>query len=205
MRQKLWIGPLCLAVVVGLSGCNNQQATENENFLNRTGYQSTEKDQLVRNINNEVPMLDDAEDGLHNGNDSYSERDRNYHGHASKPLHAKSSYYNSYEGNLVDRINRQVNSIPNVKDTRAIVMQKDVLVTVLLDDYAQARAIKNVVIEQVQPLVKGRTLHVTTDTGVYYRTMTLDNNLRDGGPTDVVILDADDLFDNLDIHEDHLR
>lgn len=201
VRKIKWALPLCTVLAAaGLVGCANNNAAENENITNETGYHSTEKDALVRNIN-----YQNVVQGLYNKDDEYSKRDRNYHGHESKPLRARSSYYNAYEGELADQVNGVANSEDSVIDSRAIIMEDEMLVALLLDDYNQAKAVKESVMKKVEPLTEGRTLNVTTDKGVYFRTMTLDNNLRDGDTRDSIILDANDMFDNLNIHENHLQ
>ncbi|MFD6442443.1 YhcN/YlaJ family sporulation lipoprotein [Peribacillus sp. NPDC060186] len=201
MRKIKWALPLCTVLAAaGLVGCANNNAAENENITNETGYHSTEKDALVRNINYQNMVQ-----GLYNKDDEYSTRDRNYHGHESKPLKARSSYYNAYEGELADQANGVANSVDSVIDSRTIIMKDEMLVALLLDDYDQAKAVKETVKKKVGPLTNGRTLYVTTDEGVYFRTMTLDNNLRDGDTRDLIIQDANDMFDNLSIHENHLK
>lgn len=198
--QKIkWAQPLCTVLAaVSLVGCANNDTAENENITNDTGYH--EKDALVRNINYENMVQ-----GLYNKDDAYSKSDRNYHGHESKPLKAKSSYYNSYEGSLADRVNGVANRVEQVSDARTIIMQDEMLVALLLDDYGQAKDVKQRIKKEIGPLTNGRTLYVTTDEGVYFRTMTLDNNLRDGDTREMIILDANDMFDNLNIHENHLK
>jgi hypothetical protein len=198
--QKIkWAQPLCTVLAaVSLVGCANNDTAENENITNDTGYH--EKDALVRNINYENMVH-----GLYNKDDAYSKSDRNYHGHESKPLKAKSSYYNSYEGSLADRVNGVANKVESVSDARTIIMQDEMLVALLLDDYSQAKDVKQRIKKEIGPLTNGRTLYVTTDEGVYFRTMTLDNNLRDGDTREMIILDANDMFDNLNIHENHLK
>lgn len=84
-------------------------------------------------------------------------------------------------------------------------MKDEMLVALRLDDYSQAKDVKERIKTEIGPLTNGRTLYVTTDEGVYFRTMTLDNNLRDGDTREMIILDANDLFDNLNIHENHLK
>jgi hypothetical protein len=198
--QKIkWAQPLCTVLAaVSLVGCANNDTAENENITNDTGYH--EKDALVRNINYENMVQ-----GLYNKDDAYSKSDRNYHGHESKPLKAKSSYYNSYEGSLADRVNGVANKVEQVSDARTIIMKDEMLVALLLDDYSQAKDVKQRIKKEIGPLTNGRTLYVTTDEGVYFRTMTLDNNLRDGDTREMIILDANDMFDNLNIHENHLK
>ena len=201
MRNKIWALPLCTVFVGGLIGCaNNNDTAENQNPMNETGYHTTEKNALVRQIN-----FDEMEKNLYGKDDAYSKKDRNYHGHESKPLRAKSSYYNSYEGTLVDQANKVANRVDNVIDARAIIMKDEMLVALLLDDYDQATAVKEAVWKKIEPLTEGRALYVTTDEGVYFRTMTLDNNLRDGDTKELIVLDANDMFDNLDIHKDHIK
>lgn len=198
--QKIkWAQPLCTVLAaVSLVGCANNDTAENENITNDTGYH--EKDALVRNINYE-----NMAHGLYNKDDAYSKSDRNYHGHESKPLKAKSSYYNSYEGSLADRVNGVANKVEPVSDARTIIMQDEMLVALRLDEYSQANDVKQRIKKEIGPLTNGRTLYVTTDEGVYFRTMTLDNNLRDGDTREMIILDANDMFDNLNIHENHLK
>lgn len=199
MQKIKWAQPLCTVLAaVSLVGCANNDTAENENITNDTGYH--EKDALVRNINYENMVH-----GLYNKDDAYSKSDRNYHGHESKPLKAKSSYYNSYEGTLADRVNGVANKVESVSDARTIIMQDEMLVALLLDDYSQANDVKQRIKKEIGPLTNGRTLYVTTDEGVYFRTMTLDNNLRDGDTREMIILDANDMFDNLNIHENHLK
>ncbi|CAK6476384.1 YhcN/YlaJ family sporulation lipoprotein [Peribacillus castrilensis] len=199
MQKIKWAQPLCTVLAaVSLVGCANNDTAENENITNDTGYH--EKDALVRNINYENMVQ-----GLYNKDDAYSKSDRNYHGHESKPLKAKSSYYNSYEGSLADRVNGVANKVEQVSDARTIIMQDEMLVALLLDDYSQAKDVKQRIKKEIGPLTNGRTLYVTTDEGVYFRTMTLDNNLRDGDTREMIILDANDMFDNLNIHENHLK
>ncbi|MEB2631868.1 YhcN/YlaJ family sporulation lipoprotein [Peribacillus frigoritolerans] len=199
MQKIKWAQPLyTVLAAVSLVGCANNDTAENENITNDTGYH--EKDALVRNINYENMVQ-----GLYNKDDAYSKSDRNYHGHESKPLKAKSSYYNSYEGSLADRVNGVANKVEQVSDARTIIMQDEMLVALLLDDYSQAKDVKQRIKKEIGPLTNGRTLYVTTDEGVYFRTMTLDNNLRDGDTREMIILDANDMFDNLNIHENHLK
>ena len=204
MRNSKWALPLCTVFVVGLVGCANNNTAENQNPIDETGYHTTEKNALVRKIDVKTPMHNMGEN-LYGKDDAYSKRDRNYHGHESKPIQAKSSYYNSYEGDLVDQVDKIANRVDYVIDARAIVMKDEMLVALLLDDYDQSTAVKEEVWNQVKSLTEGRKLYVTTDEGVYYRTMTLDNNLRDGDTKELIVLDANDMFDNLDIHEDHIR
>ncbi|WHX89941.1 YhcN/YlaJ family sporulation lipoprotein [Peribacillus simplex] len=199
MQKIKWAHPLCTVLAaVSLVGCANNDTAENEKITNDTGYH--EKDALVRNINYENMVQ-----GLYDKDDAYSKSDRNYHVHESIPLKAKSSYYNSYEGAFADKVNGIAKKEEPVNDARTIIMKDEMLVALRLDDYSQAKDVKERIKTEIGPLTNGRTLYVTTDEGVYFRTMTLDNNLRDGDTREMIILDANDMFDNLNIHENHLK
>ncbi|CAH0301260.1 YhcN/YlaJ family sporulation lipoprotein [Peribacillus simplex] len=199
MQKIKWAHPLCTVLAaVSLVGCANNNTAENEKITNDTGYH--EKDALVRNINYENMVQ-----GLYDKDDAYSKSERNYHGHESIPLKAKSSYYNSYEGAFADKVNGIAKKEEPVNDARTIIMKDEMLVALRLDDYSQAKDVKERIKTEIGPLTNGRTLYVTTDEGVYFRTMTLDNNLRDGDTREMIILDANDMFDNLNIHENHLK
>ena len=203
MRNMIWTLPLYAVIAAGLMGCSGNEAAENDDFMDNAGYHSTEKGQMVRKIH--YQGMEDAVDNLYDKDDAYSKSDRNYHGHESMPLHAKSSYYNAYEGELVNEINLVANGVEHVIDSRTIVMENEMLVALLLDDYDHAQAVKETVRDQVSSMTEGRKLYVSADEGIYYRSMTLDNNLRDGDSRDMIVLDANDMFDNLDIHENHTR
>ncbi|MGE1101329.1 YhcN/YlaJ family sporulation lipoprotein [Peribacillus simplex] len=199
MQKIKWAHPLCTVLAaVSLVGCANNNTAENEKITNDTGYH--EKDALVRNINYENMVQ-----GLYDKDDAYSKSERNYHGHESIPLKAKSSYYNSYEGAFADKVNGIAKKEEPVNDARTIIMKDEMLVALRLDDYSQAKDVKERIKTEIGPLTNGRTLYVTTDEGVYFRTMTLDNNLRDGDTREMITLDANDMFDNLNIHENHLK
>ncbi|MGG4265192.1 YhcN/YlaJ family sporulation lipoprotein [Peribacillus simplex] len=201
MQKIKWTLSLyTVLAAVSLVGCANNDTAKNESITNKTGYHTTEKDVLVRNIN-----YRNIGQGLYDKDDAYSKRDRNYHGHESKPLRARSSYYNSYEGTLADKANGIANEVDPVIDARTIIMKDEMVVALLLDDYSQVKNVKEKVKNEIGPLSNGRTLYVTTDRGIYYRSMTLDNNLRDGGTRELIILDANDMFENLNVHQDHLK
>lgn len=195
LHKKIWTVPCYLAIAVGIIGCNNQQAAENTNFQDTTtGYHSTKKDQLVQNLSSpdQTPIMND----LDYKNDSYSKKDVNYHRHLSKPFNAKSSYYTSYEGDLVERINRQVNSVPHVKEVRSLITKEDVIVSVLLEDPHEEKTVKGEINRKIKPLIDNRSLHITTDESGYHRTMRLDNRLRRGDSENLRSLDGGDYFNH---------
>jgi spore cortex protein len=225
--------PFSLVLAVGLSGCStNESANKSEEILSTNGYETNEKDSLVRQINYNAPvphLVDDYNEaeiiqenlekndknptvprseygtGILFQDRNYSQNDRNYHGHESKPLKAKSSYYHAYEGELVEKLSNAAKKTNSVKDARALITQDEILVTVLLDDDNNAEIVKREVEKNIKPFSGKRKLHVVTDQGLYYRTMVLDNSLRDGGPRDQVILDTEDLFKNVSTHENHMK
>ncbi|WP_245645110.1 YhcN/YlaJ family sporulation lipoprotein [Peribacillus loiseleuriae] len=235
MQKKIHV-LLCVVLLAGLIGCsaNNQAGGKNqEDVLNTGGHYTNEKDSLVRQItyqapigqvvhdyseanriqenlqkNGENPTIPRSEygNGLLFQERISSPKDRNYHGHITQ-LRTKSSYYNAYEGTLVDAIMKQANKVDHVKESCAIVRDKELIVTLLLDDYSRDAAIaaKQEVTSRVQPMAGNRTLYVLTDQGVYYRTTVLDNKLRGGGPKEQVILNVENMMETLGVHEHHLE
>ena len=205
LHKKRWAGAFCLAIAVGLSGCNNQQAAENKNFQDTTtSYDSGDKNQLVQNLSSQDQELvrNDNLGSLNYKNEAYPKSDKNYHKHMSKSLTAKSSYYTSYEGNLVERIDRQVQSIPHVKEARSLVTNEDIIVSVLLDDNREEKNVKSEITNKIKPFTQNRTIHITTDESGFHRTMRFDNRLRRGDSGNLRNLDATDYFNN---HEDDLE
>ncbi|MDQ0219350.1 YhcN/YlaJ family sporulation lipoprotein [Peribacillus cavernae] len=231
MRKFVLALPLCTIITAGLFGCGvNDDGGDRNQAANPAGYYSTEKDDLVSRINYQAPVphmykdmsaverrqeaierrggnptvpLSNYGNGYFYQDSDYSTKDANYHGHLSKPQTAHSSYYTAYEGRLVDKIRTRANDVNHVNDSRAVVYKGDVLVTTLLDDYNDHQAVRDAIEKKVRPLTGNLKLHVTTDQGVYYRSIALDNSLRAGGPKDIFNLDAADMFKNIGIHENH--
>lgn len=231
--KKVLLLPLCTMLAAGLTGCgaNNESGGRNE-ATGTTGYYSNEKDDLVSRINYNAPIpemynnmseverqqeaierqggnptipLSNYGDGYFYHDRSFSNRDANYHGYISKPQTARSSYYTAYEGKLADKIRAAANKIENVNDSRAIFYKGEVLVTALLGDYSDPQVTRDAIEKKVRPLSGNRKLHVTTDQGVYYRSISLDNRLRQGGPKELFNQDAADMFQNIGTHVNHLQ
>lgn len=231
--KKVLLLPLCTILAAGLTGCgvNNESGVRNE-ATGTAGYYSNEKDDLVSRINYDAPLphvyndmneverkqeaierqggnptipLSSYGDGYFHHDRSYSERDANYHGHISKPQTARSSYYTAYDGELADKIRAAANKVKNVNDSRAIIYKGDILVAALLDDYSDPQAVRDAIEKKVRPLKGKRKMHVTTDQGVYYRSISLDNRIRQGGPKEMFEQDTADMFQNIGIHENHLQ
>ncbi|MGV3467386.1 MAG: YhcN/YlaJ family sporulation lipoprotein [Heyndrickxia sp.] len=124
-------------------------------------------------------------------------RDINYHGHLNtRNSKARPSYYNTYEGKLSEDISNAAATIPNVSDARTIIDGKRVLVAVAVKNEKKAKATKGKVEKAVLPYLSGRKYVITTNIGNYYRVRQLDNDLRNGGPKDLINLDADKMFEN---------
>lgn len=197
LYKPMWTGAFCLAIAVGLSGCSNQQAAENENFRDTTAsYGNEDKNQLVQNLSSHDQELvrNDNLGTLNDKNEAYPKKDINYHRHLSKPFNPKSTYYTSYQGELVDRINQQVHSIHHVKDARSIITKDDVIVSVLLDDHREEKNIKKEITDKIKPYLQNRTIHITTDESNFHRTMRFDNRLRRGDTENMRNWDAADYF-----------
>ncbi|MBS4173678.1 YhcN/YlaJ family sporulation lipoprotein [Bacillus sp. FJAT-49736] len=124
-------------------------------------------------------------------------RDINYHGQFNtRNSKARPSYYNGYEGRLSEAISNTAASVPNVTDARTIIDGKRVLIAVALKDENKDQATKRSVENAVLPYLNNRNYVVATNIGTYYRVRQLDNELRNGGPKDLVKLDADKMFES---------
>ncbi|WP_230129901.1 YhcN/YlaJ family sporulation lipoprotein [Bacillus sp. CECT 9360] len=224
MRKFFMVLPFCVI----LCGCG----FDDNEAVRPAGYYSTDEDDLVRRINYQAPIthmyqdmnaverrqeaterqggnptipLSTYGDGYFYHDSSFSTRDTNYHGHISKPQTPRSSYYTAYDGRLVDQIRARANRVNNVNDSRAVIYKGDILVTALLEDISDPQAVRNAIEKSVRPLVGKHKLHVTTDQGVYYRSIALDNRMRKGDRRDMFDQDAADMFENIEIHENHLQ
>ncbi|MFD0047882.1 YhcN/YlaJ family sporulation lipoprotein [Actinomycetes bacterium NPDC127524] len=225
--KKRWTMPLCMMLAAGIAGCSAGNVAENgqkNTDAVRSEKNMTAKDNLARNISDRAPLFGSSGNkgnglgnlgnpavplGYNSGNldqeNDFSTRDRNYHNHEGVPQRTRSSYYTAYEGALVDSIVKKANSVQGVKDSRAIITRDRILVTLLVRNNQSPSDVKKDVRNKINKLSGKRELTVVSDQGLYYRVISLDNDLRDGGPRDMVLLDAQDLFDNLDLHKNHAQ
>jgi spore cortex protein len=122
-------------------------------------------------------------------------RDINYHGHLNdENSAARSSYYNAYEGRLAEDVTRATGSVPNIRVARTIVDRNTIIVSLVLKNQKKRDKTRREAEAAAAPYAKGRNLVVFTDTGTYYRVRSLDNDLRNGGPRDMVDLDVKDIL-----------
>jgi spore cortex protein len=151
------------------------ERNQNRNFLNvRNGNHTT------------LPTRDNDNDGR----PMFSRINRNYHGHLNTtPVQTRNSYYNGYEGNMVEKISQAASKVDNVKDVRSVTFDDNVVIAVNLAANADKNQTKQAIKNAVRPYVKGHEVTVVTDKGMFGRIRQIDNDLRNGGPrTD---LDAD--------------
>ncbi|WP_165786662.1 YhcN/YlaJ family sporulation lipoprotein [Heyndrickxia camelliae] len=193
---------------VGYSTNDRNNTVDHDGPLTEIMDYSTGNVDHVKNNNRFLPSgyPDDYEPHLNSSMTQYNTnistvnrerhlRDINYHGHLNtRNSKARPSYYNAYEGKLAEDISNTAAAIPNVSDARTIIDGNRVLIAVAVKDDKKAKATKSSVEKAVHPYLRGRNYVVTTNIGNYYRVRQLDNDLRNGGPKEIIKLDTDKMF-----------
>lgn len=144
-------------------------------FMDRNGTNIGMRDNALRNGN-----LDNAGVGLQN-------RDQN------------GRLFNNQQndGQLSKQISDRVAKVNNVDDVRTLVNGDTILIAVDTNDQQATDRVEDEVRQAVKSLANGKNIRVITDEGIFTRVRTIDNDLRDGGRTDQVNNDIEDLFDNI--------
>lgn len=177
----------------GLIGDNNRRGTNvnttNNNRGNNLGanYGTTSRNVDMGANNNAVLPK----------NNHFSRDDYNYHGQVGgRNNNAKTSYTNNYNGGLAEQISNRVEKVNNVDDVRTIVNGDEILVAVDTND-RNNRQVQTQVKNAIRDLTNGKDVRVVTDESIFTRARNIDNELRDGGPTDNLDADVRDMFREL--------
>lgn len=123
--------------------------------------------------------------------------DANFHGHLGFNKRASNSYYEAYNGEMVERINQAAAAVDNVNDVQSVVNGNYVIIAADINDTARKKATIANINQAVQPYLNGKTSKVVTDESTFNRLKVIDNDLRDGGPRDQLYLDVKNLFRNM--------
>ncbi|WP_100331703.1 YhcN/YlaJ family sporulation lipoprotein [Bacillus xiapuensis] len=187
--RKLLILPV---LAMGLAACNdgNESGFGGDRSLDQAGDRFSDergKDGAGNAPNPTVPLAEEDRSLLERDNEHPRSRDINYHGNRGlRENTTKSSYYTNYDGKLAEQLSAAAKNVSGVKDARAFINGKDVLVAVhLQNEGKEERTVKKRVQKAIAPHANGYTLRVTTDHASYSRLRNLDNDLRDGGPIDL--------------------
>ncbi|MED3549132.1 YhcN/YlaJ family sporulation lipoprotein [Cytobacillus praedii] len=149
----------------------------------------------LQNRNANVPTPQRVSD---NGEPYLFKRDdANFHGHLGFNKRASNSYYEAYNGEMVERINQAAAAVDNVNDVQSVVNGNYVIIAADINDTAQKKATIAKINQAVQPYLNGKTSKVVTDESTFNRLKVIDNDLRDGGPRDQLYLDVKNLFRNM--------
>ncbi|MGG0716341.1 YhcN/YlaJ family sporulation lipoprotein [Robertmurraya massiliosenegalensis] len=223
MKYKYFAWPATVAIALGLGACgNNDEAVDGQDRQPlAVGYHSNEhheEDGGNANLVNEdndgpvTEILDHtiageggnrrllrinneaAPDGEYNTT-LFSRSDQNYHAHLNtNNSGARSPYYTAYNGRLAQRVAYTATTVVNVADARAVVQEDQIMVGAVLEDPQRSDETKAAIREAVEPHADGKKVTVTTNDSMYSRIRTIDNELRDGGPRDVINDDIDHIF-----------
>ncbi|MFZ3588305.1 YhcN/YlaJ family sporulation lipoprotein [Bacillus sp. DJP31] len=124
----------------------------------------------------------------------YSRSDYNYHGQMmGQNNNAKASYKNNYNGGLAEKISNRVKDMNNVDDARTIVNGNEILVAVDTKNQND-RDVEQKVRSAIRSMTSGKEVRVVTDESTFTRARNIDNELRNGGPTDNLDADVRDMF-----------
>lgn len=196
---------LAAILLSGLVGCNTQEGgNNNANGFQSVGYYSNEQREDMQternygngkylNVNdrrqNDEIQVQDRNEGpvteiLDGQNTTLNNNrgDLNYHGQLDDLNdQPRTSYYNGYNGKLVEQISSVVeNNVPAVNHARAVVNNDKILVAINTNNGNNQNVERNV--EQYVRLLIGnqRDIHVVSDNTTFTRVRQIDNNLRDG-------------------------
>ena len=230
MKKKRLLPVYMLLTAAGLAGCGgggDESAGSRGKQADDTGYYSGFEDSRARQIGLNAPLshmlIDVKESDVYHdkeqisghltsedqgsilyGDKSYGYRDQNYHGQESMPKLPAPSYYSKHHGRLLEQMNERALSIPHVVDARSLIISDQVVLSLLLDDYNHAEQAIAEAEESVSAIAGDRNIRVLTDRGVYYRTRSIDNDLRDDVPINIENGNLKDLYPDFDLHEQHL-
>lgn len=112
--------------------------------------------------------------------------DRNYHGHLAngQTPAGRTSYNRENPGNLSSQITQRVEKVDNVKEAETIINGRNVVVGVLLEKNENVEQTKKNIQNAIQPGMNGRQVQVLTNESQYNRIKVMNNDLKNGGPTD---------------------
>jgi spore cortex protein len=188
---------------------NHRNGTRNVGFNENSGTkgnlgargwngQNTNRNSLLgygNNIGADNPTRQNAtEDNGMTRDNRFARSDYNYHGQmANRDNNTRASYNNNYNGRLAEQISDRVQNVNNVEDVRTIINGNEVLVAIDTNDRNNQK-IEQQVRDAVRSIAAGKDVRVVSDENIFTRARNIDNNLRDGGPTDDLDADVRDMF-----------
>jgi hypothetical protein len=89
------------------------------------------------------------------------------------------AYDEGYDGDLAERIQKKVNDMNNVDDAHVILNDNNVIVGIDTSEQNK-KAMDRKVEKEIQPMVAGRDVQVTTDDSIVGRIENVDMDLRNG-------------------------
>ncbi|MBM7584821.1 spore cortex protein [Bacillus pakistanensis] len=129
--------------------------------------------------NPSTPLSTDDRNFLYQDNRA-SHGDANYHGHLNGNIRSVKKPNPSVEGEWAEKIEDITASVENVNDVRSVSFGSDVMIAVDLNDHSKEEETKREIKNAVQPYIKGRSVTVVTDEGIFSRVRNNDNDVRDG-------------------------
>ncbi|MCM3568418.1 YhcN/YlaJ family sporulation lipoprotein [Neobacillus mesonae] len=230
MNRKQWMIPLSALMIVGASGCANNDSKgvndSNNNPARPIGYYSNENhpdsnnafnrdndgpftEMMDHNLGDEDQniykqrrdMLQTRDENGHPVNPTkplaktdrnffqrdnrFSTSDMNYHGHLNRDIaNMGSAVDHEYQEDITNVIRNKVADVNNVRSIRNVSYGNSVWISVALNDDSRAAAVqtKRAIKKAVQPYVKGKTIKVIVDEGMFGRDRNINNDFPQKTP-----------------------
>lgn len=165
-----------------------------ESETNKRVMQSGRTDTVHNTLN---PVIERNEARL--GEPMIGGRDTNYHGHINtRNATERKSYEHGYDGKTVEKITAVVQSVPNIKEARAVIHDNKVIVGMRLANKGRAQETKRKVHDAIKPYVQGKKLYYVTNESRYYAIKTLDQQLKKGGNKEEIQKDIERIIQSLE-------
>lgn len=215
LTKKLFSIPSAALLTIGLVGCgvnDNETAVQDRrnNTVQPVGYYSNNDNErngggnarILDETDNDGPITEWMNNSLNDHDQNYQRLrnngfvrgDANYHGHlGNTERKPRSSYYEGYDGNLINRINGAAH-VNNVRDVQSLVNGNEVLIAVNLANNNKEKETFAKIRKAVNPYLNGKKAHIVTDQTTFNRIRVIDNDLREGGPRDQINLDTQNIF-----------
>ncbi|WP_017728637.1 YhcN/YlaJ family sporulation lipoprotein [Halalkalibacterium ligniniphilum] len=93
-------------------------------------------------------------------------------------MQSQSAHYKKNDGQAAQKIANRVEKLDNVKDSRVIIHNNDVVVGV--EATGDVDKVERQVSREVKKMAKGKNVHVVTDADIYGQIRTIDDELQEG-------------------------
>ncbi|WP_342488464.1 YhcN/YlaJ family sporulation lipoprotein [Cytobacillus sp. FSL W7-1323] len=208
MQKKILFVPFAVVMSMSLAACgtNNDASETTDENRNRTvpmGYYTNEqhnqksKFKLLNDDDGAVTewmdhSLGDETDTTRDG--KFSKTDVNYNGHIEYNHVPRSNYYQSYEGELIEKVIHEAEEVEQVKEARAAEHDGKIVIALRLNKDADEKQVEQEVFSKVKSFVGERKVRIVTNESQFFRLNTIDNDVKAGLPMEKINENIDEIF-----------